>query len=56
MPKGKRNADAKVRRPLIHDVIRVKWSPDDERFISYSAGDDYSTISRTSGYKSTTTL
>jgi WD40 repeat protein len=24
-----------------HDVIRVKWSPDDERFISYSGGDDY---------------
>src|SRR5215813_651111 len=23
-----------------HDVIRVKWSPDDERFISYSGGDD----------------
>jgi WD40 repeat protein len=24
-----------------HDVIRVKWSPDDDRFISYSGGDDY---------------
>src|SRR5262245_11909737 len=24
-----------------HDIIRVKWSPDDERLISYSGGDDY---------------
>jgi WD40 repeat protein len=24
-----------------HDVIEVKWSPDDERLISYSGGDDY---------------
>jgi WD40 repeat protein len=24
-----------------HDVIAVKWSPDDERLISYSAGDGY---------------
>src|SRR5262245_41935466 len=24
-----------------HDVIEVKWSPDDERLISYSGGDGY---------------
>ena len=23
------------------DVIEIKWSPDDERLISYSGGDDY---------------
>jgi WD40 repeat protein len=24
-----------------HDVIEVKWSPDDERLLSYSGGDSY---------------
>src|SRR5215510_16151053 len=34
-------AQAPIQAGHTQDVIEVKWSPDDERLISYSGGDDY---------------